>query len=53
MDLAFLRRLMDTPSFFQGGLYILLEKEVPEDKLVLVYSFFGDDQGKGPLNIVF
>ena len=53
LDIALLGRLMDAPGFLETILNILLEKQVPEDQLVLVYNFFGNNQAQRPLDFTF
>lgn len=53
LDIALLGGLMDAPGFLETVLNILLEKQVPEDQLVLVYNFFGNNQAQRPLDFTF
>ena len=51
LDVALLGRLMDAPCLLQTVLNVLLEEQVPEDKLILIYYLLGDDQAQGPLHL--
>lgn len=52
LDIAFFCRLVNTPSLLQTGLDILLEEQMPEYELILVYGFFRDNQTERPLHLV-
>jgi hypothetical protein len=43
LNIALLRRLMNTPCFFQTGLNVLLEEKVAEDQLIFIDGLFADD----------